>query len=190
MASSKWEDLPPELLMKVATSYPGVQNLMRGACKAWKTGLEATSTQLTIKGSALPPDVGRFTALAKLDLQGCVPGVNPRGLRHLRALTSLNSLSLKLLASELITEMLGALGRLPLAILALDLGAGELTVGLIGSLRALNLSRLDLKLVGRKDGFVDAHLRQLAGRAMFSPLYKEWIQDFCNMGVLPLPSDR
>lgn len=175
MEIPNWGDLPPELLMKIATSCRDIENLMRGVCKPWKLGLEATSRQLTISGSALPLDLGmRFTALARLNLHCCAFGVTPRCLRNLQALPSVTSLTLKLLAAELNGEMLGALHGLPLAVLAVELAAGELTDGLVGGLRSLNLARLDLELAGERDLFEDAHLGRLAGRFYILSTYLDF----------------
>lgn len=142
--SPDWKDLPPELLLKVATSCSGVQNQMRGVCQSWKTGLEACSTQLTIFGSALPTDLGaRFTALSTLDLKGCTPGMTPRGLRSLRSLPSL-------------------------AVLAMEMSAADITDASMAALLNLRLTRLDFELAGERSLFTDTHLTRLAGKSIQS----------------------
>lgn len=161
----QWGDLPTELLQKIAISYPGLQNLIRGVCKSWKTGLEANCTQLKISETALPPDLGvRFSSLAKLDLYFCMPDVTPRGLRALRALPSLSSLRLKFTEGQHTMEFLGALRGLSLKVLALELAAADITDASVAALRALNLSRVDLLLPEEHGDFSDVHLRRLAGR--------------------------
>lgn len=42
-----WEDLPAELLLKIVNSSSGTAG-MRGACQAWKTGLESVITKLRL----------------------------------------------------------------------------------------------------------------------------------------------
>lgn len=81
----QWEDRPPELLLKVATSCHGIQNLMRGVCRTWKTGLEANSTKLAIAESALPHTLPeRFPFLTELDLTRVDHLVSSRHLRKLQ----------------------------------------------------------------------------------------------------------
>lgn len=43
-----WEELPAELLLKIAHSCSGTSG-MRGACRAWRTGLESVITKLCIE---------------------------------------------------------------------------------------------------------------------------------------------
>lgn len=45
---ASWKDLPAELVQKIAGSCDGVFNQMRGACRSWKTDLEAVSTVINI----------------------------------------------------------------------------------------------------------------------------------------------
>lgn len=173
---SGWGDLPTELLLKIATSCPGTQTLLCGVCQSWKIGLEANATQLTISSSALPLNLGsRFTALVKLDLQGCNSGVTPQALRSLRDLPSLTNLALRHHAGGPNREMLEALQGLPLEFLRLEIAATDITDASMAPLRALNLSRLDLDLAkvnlpeGGRSLLTDAHLSRLAGK-LSSPL--------------------
>lgn len=168
---SGWGDLPVELLLKIASSCPDLQNILRGVCQSWKAGLEANAIQLTISGSAMPPNLGvRFSALAKLDLQGCDPGVTPRALRSLRDVASLTNLALRLKVGGPTREMLEALHGLPLETLTLAMAATEITDASMAALQALNLPRLDLELIrvkmldGERNLLTDAQLRRLAGK--------------------------
>lgn len=110
-----WLDLPPELLLKIATSCDGIQNPMRGVCKAWKIDLEGHSTKLAINGPWLPLNnlASRFISLARLDLEGCDPPPAPSALLALRHLPSITSLSLRRCA-WLKDVDLGCLAGLPL----------------------------------------------------------------------------
>lgn len=179
-----WRDLPSDLLLKIATSCPGIQNQLRGVCKTWKSALEANSTQPTIIDSALPPNLGvRFTALTKLDLQGCRPVVTLHGLIALQSLPSLSSLAVKFPAGELTREMLGALQGLPLAVLVLEVGPGDVTNSRMGALRALNLARLDLEIKDTGD-FCDVHLQRLAGKAFVNISIR--VRKGCSVALLNL----
>lgn len=81
-----WKDLPAELLQKIAGSYDGCLNEMRGVCRSWRTDLDAVTTNLRIINSPIPLYLkyARFPLLTALHLQDCGHMVTPEVLRHLQ----------------------------------------------------------------------------------------------------------
>lgn len=125
MPRANWNELPADLLLKIATCVAGTAG-MRGACRSWRTGLEAVATKLKIKGSNLPLSIDlRFSSLTTLDLQDCSL-VTAEGLWALQNLRSLTSLSLKMDTEDFNEPFLGGLrGISSLTELDLDLTSIE-----------------------------------------------------------------
>lgn len=97
MTEPNWNDLPLELLIKVAEcAGPGcaAMKALRSLSSEWKTTCEAAATGLVIKGSSLCLGLtSRFYSLASLDLEYCIE-VSPESMGSLRALRSLTSLKM------------------------------------------------------------------------------------------------
>lgn len=146
MAEPVWNDLPSELLLKIANSCPGTGG-MRGVSRTWQTGLESLASKLRIRGSPLPPNLGqRYPLLSSLCLQGCST-MTPELLQSIQ---SLHQQSLQ--------QQLSLLKSLTLA-----LGVQDLTEALLEPLRGLSLEKLDLGLRWPGQEFTDATLQLLQG---------------------------
>lgn len=140
-----WNDLPQELLIKIAQCGGGC-TVARALNRAWKAACEAAATKITIYESALPMNLSsRFYSLTTLDLQGCT-AVAPAALSALSNLRHLNSLALRVRVEGLTEGLLGVLRGLPLT--SLNLGLGRLGPEFgdrnLESLSGLPLTKLDL----------------------------------------------
>lgn len=161
MPSPNWNDLPAELLLKIASSCSQTEGMM-GVSKIWKAGLETVSTRLTVRGPELPLTLAsRFTFLTSLDLQQCA-AVSP--------------------------ESLEALQSLPLANLALKQQPGDFTEAISSALRSLSLARLELDLENQEGrfGFPFPEFTCFLGLPVVS--LRTYNSAHCEADALPLQS--
>lgn len=113
MEEPNWNDLPPELLVKIAERVGAGSEVMKTISSVWKTACEAAACHVSIRGSSLPLNLAsRFHSLASLDLQQCTE-VSPESLRSLHGLRQLTSLKINLF--HLTDALTGPLLELPLA---------------------------------------------------------------------------
>lgn len=140
--SPDWNDLPLELLCKVAQSVgPGCE-VMKGISRVWKAACEAAATHVCIRGSKLPLDLSqRFPSLAILDLQDCTAVT----------LEALNSL-----------QDLPQLKKLKVNLVDLTVEAGPLRAEMLDILRGLSLDGLEINNEGSR-GWTFERLRELRG---------------------------
>lgn len=177
MSSPDWNELPPELLFKVA--MVGVPFEMRTVCKAWKAALECAAMKAYIRGSDLPLNLGsRYLALASLDLTQCA-SVTVEALRSLYGMPRLANLSLRLSDADFTTEFLDAIRGLSLA--SLDLGSPYHINGpQLKMLRGLPLVRVNLSAaMGVKE---DDFLENLRGMPL-TQLHLGERNNFTNAGL-------
>lgn len=143
MPGPNWNDLPTELLLKIASSSG--TGVMWDVSRTWRTSLEGVATQLTIIGSDLPLSLPtRFLSLTSLNLQGCTSEVTAASLELLKQLP-LTNLAIRTTWEDLSEEVTGGLRGLSLA--SLDLGLEDpqrATDALLERLKGLPLTSLNL----------------------------------------------
>lgn len=152
-----WNDLPPELLEKIAQVTSGTE-AMRGVSREWKRGLESVCTKLRCYSTPPPTNLAtRFLSPRKLVLWG-ISSPPPTELSALRNLPALKNLYLKLSWGELNKEISEVLHSFSLDKLSLKLGCASdnakgcsrAWVGLLEGLplRSFHLHGADLSQAG------------------------------------------
>lgn len=175
MSDPAWNDLPSELLQKVASMSGAAERAaMRAVSGTWRSGLESTATKLLVDGPTFPLSLpSRWPLLAALDLKGCYMEkyVRPQefieGLRALQSLSLLEKLAVRMYPENFTEDCILALRalsrcKLDVCVFILDWDSTPIDTYL-EMLRGLPLEALEVAPFDERNTVSDAGLAALQG---------------------------